>query len=123
MVSNQRVTGSIPVRLKFNPYQGHHKADALFAFPKLKRLSKPQTKGNFPIFLRFFRQTLDKPRQTLFNTRVADALAHCGGADLYKTVAYDKGKPVVRQGRKAVSLFGCLNLSMDGEIVWLPKAI
>jgi hypothetical protein len=29
----------------------------------------------------------------------------------------------VRQGRKAVSLFGCLNLSMDGEIVWLPKAI
>jgi hypothetical protein len=27
-----------------------------------------------------------------------------GGAALYKTVAHDKGKPVARQGRKAVSL-------------------
>ena len=27
-----------------------------------------------------------------------------GGADLYMTVAYDKGKPAVRWGRKAVSL-------------------
>jgi hypothetical protein len=36
-----------------------------------------------------------------------------GGDDLYKTVAYDKGKPAVRQGRKAVSLF-CL----ESERFW-----
>jgi hypothetical protein len=53
----------------------------------------------------FFRQTLDKHGQTLFNIEVAEApRGTSGGADLYTTVAYDKGKPAVRQGRKAVSL-------------------
>jgi hypothetical protein len=43
----------------------------------------------------------------MFNDNVAAALAeHGGGAALYMTVAHDKGKPVARQGRKAVSLPG-----------------
>ena len=32
-------------------------------------------------------------------------MGNYGDADLYTTVAYDKGKPAARQGRKAVSLF------------------
>ena len=35
-------------------------------------------------------------------------------------IAHDKGKPVARQGRKAVSL---LEVYEPKEIVWLPKAI
>jgi hypothetical protein len=35
-------------------------------------------------------------------------------------IAHDKGKPVARQGRKAVSLLGVYE---SWEIVWLPKAI
>jgi hypothetical protein len=67
---------------------------------------------------------LDKPCQTLFNTEVAGASSNFGGADLYMTVAHDKGKPAVRRGRKAVSLFGKrLKRALAGEIVWLPKAI
>lgn len=47
-----------------------------------------------------------------------------GGAALYMTVAHDKGKPVARQGRKAVSLLGkSAKGRFSGEIVWLPKAI
>jgi len=43
-------------------------------------------------------------------------------ADLFihLTIAHDKGKPVARQGRKAVSL---LKLEWARETVWLPKAI
>ena len=43
-------------------------------------------------------------------------------ADLFihLTIAHDKGKPVARQGRKAVSL---LELELAHETVWLPKAI
>jgi len=41
-----------------------------------------------------------------------------------ETVAYDKGKPAARQGRKAVSLFeGVQVLALVEEVVWLPKAI
>jgi hypothetical protein len=35
-------------------------------------------------------------------------------------IAHDKGKPVARQGRKAVSLLGVYE---SWETVWLPKAI
>ena len=39
-------------------------------------------------------------------------------------IAHDKGKPVARQGRKAVSLpLLVIRLLMEREIVWLPKAI
>ena len=39
-------------------------------------------------------------------------------------IAHDKGKPAVRQGRKAVSLQGdVLAVLHPPEIVWLPKAI
>ena len=43
-------------------------------------------------------------------------------ADLFihLTIAHDKGKPVARRGRKAVSL---LKLEWVRETVWLPKAI
>ena len=37
-------------------------------------------------------------------------------------IAHDKGKPVARQGRKAVSL-PLVRFTVEGEIVWLPKAI
>ena len=37
-----------------------------------------------------------------------------------KTVAYDKGKPAARQGRKAKSLSSGI-FESGGEIVWLPK--
>ena len=54
-------------------------------------------------------------------------LLYGSSTDLYKeTVAYDKGKPAARWGRKAVSLsskelgFQAFHLR---EIVWLPKAI
>jgi hypothetical protein len=42
------------------------------------------------------------------------------------TIVHDKGKPVAKQGRKAVSLgqrVGRINASAAGEIVWLPKAV
>ena len=39
-------------------------------------------------------------------------------------IAHDKGKPVARQGRKAVSLpLLVATITMEREIVWLPKAI
>jgi hypothetical protein len=38
------------------------------------------------------------------------------------TIAHDKGKPVARQGRKAVSLLNEVVLAKQ-EIVWLPKVI
>ena len=39
-------------------------------------------------------------------------------------IAHDKGKPAVRQGRKAVSLQGDVPAVLHPpEIVWLPKAI
>jgi hypothetical protein len=55
------------------------------------------------------------------------SFGNSSGTDLYMTVAYDKGKPVARQGRKAVSLSmrtkAKFSLDFVGEIVWLPKAI
>ena len=40
-----------------------------------------------------------------------------------KTIAHDKGKPVAKQGRKAVSLSGKdVFEHIPSEIVWLPKA-
>jgi len=39
-----------------------------------------------------------------------------------QTIAHDKGKPVVKQGRKAVSLGAGDFEQFPGEIVWLPKA-
>jgi hypothetical protein len=40
----------------------------------------------------------------------------------FSQIAHDKGKPVVKQGRKAVSLgLGTLE-QFPREIVWLPKA-
>ena len=40
------------------------------------------------------------------------------GLDLLNTIAHDKGKPAVKQGRKAVSLWAG---SEGWMIVWLPK--
>ena len=44
------------------------------------------------------------------------------------TIARDKGKPVAKQGRKAVNLRirSCLPIPgkhLEAEIVWLPKAV
>jgi hypothetical protein len=40
-----------------------------------------------------------------------------------QTIAHDKGKPVAKQGRKAVSLPGKDVFELiPSEIVWLPKA-
>jgi hypothetical protein len=57
----------------------------------------------------------------------AAAVSGAGSEALYKiTIAYDKGKLAVRQGRKAVNLLKTRSITdaaCPGEIVWPPKAI
>ena len=61
--------------------------------------------------------SIDRHHSLMFN--LVDRV--CGPIFSNQTIAHDKGKPVARQGRKAVSLSGDV-VNAASEIVWLPKA-
>jgi hypothetical protein len=57
----------------------------------------------------------------VFNPAIACFQAARSSFSIAFTIAHDKGKPVVRQGRKAWSLDGPIFRAV--KKVWLPKAI